>query len=96
MSNNINTYTTTIYGKCEIDSHSDTIFTGSNCVVLFYTGKQCNVLPYNEDYKSPNNVPIATVATSSQSPETGEVYIMVFYAALCKGKLMKNSLINPN
>ena len=28
------------FAKCELDSHADTIFAGSNCVILHYTGKE--------------------------------------------------------
>jgi len=81
---------------CEIDSHADTIVAGSNCVVLSYTGQECNVTPYRDDYESVNNVPIANVATAWQCPKTGQVYILVFHEALWMGDTMTHSLINPN
>ena len=85
-----------IYGQCEIDSHADTIVAGSNCIVLSYTGKECNVIPYRDDYESVNNVPIANVATAWQCPKTGETYILVFHETLWMGDTMNHSLINPN
>ena len=86
----------THYGRCELDSHADTIVAGKNCVVLSYTGKECNVLPYREDYEAVNNIPIAHVATAWQCPESGELYILVFHEALWMGDTMTTSLINPN
>ena len=79
-----------------MDSHADTIVAGSNCTVLSYTGKECNVVPYREDYEAVNNIPIAQVATAWQSPESGQLYILIFNEALWMGNSMKNSLINPN
>ena len=37
------------YAKCELDSHADTTVAGSNCVILHYTGKECDVTPYRDD-----------------------------------------------
>ena len=85
-----------IYGLCEIDNHADTIVAGSNCIVLSFTGQECNVIPYRDDYKSVNNVPIANVATGWQCPNTGQVHILVFHEALWMGDSMQHSLINPN
>ena len=52
-----------------MDSHADTTVLGSNCVVLAYTGKECEVLPYADEYDAIRNVPVvagATVWTISQ------------------------------
>ena len=65
-------------------------------MVFYYTGKEYNIFPYYEQYESYNKLPIDTVATACQSPENGEVYIMVFNEALYMGKLKKNSLIKTN
>ena len=69
---------------------------GSNCVLLHYTGKVCDVAPYRDDYDSVNNVPIVTAATAWQSPTFGQEYILVFNEALWMGDTMTTSLINPN
>ena len=83
-------------GRCELDSHADTIVAGQNCVVIGYTGNECDVQPYREDYDSIANVPIATVATAWQSPLTGQCYILVFNEALWMGDSLPHSLVNPN
>ena len=85
-----------IYGRCELDSHADTIVAGSNCVVLNYTGNVCDVSPYRDDYSPVSNVPVVTAATAWQSPHTGETYILVFNEALWMGDSMNCTLINPN
>ena len=46
-----------------MDSHADTTVLGSNCVVLAYTGKECEVSPYADEYDAIRNVPVVTGAT---------------------------------
>ena len=88
--------TSIVYAKCELDSHADTTVAGSNCVVLHYTGKECDVTPYRDDYQPVTNIPIVTAATAWQSPSTGQIYILVFNEALWMGESMESTLINPN
>ena len=84
-----------IVGKIELDSHADTIVAGANCIFLHYTGRQCDVSPYDSSYEPVKAVPIVCAATAWQSPYTGQLYILVFNEALWMPKL-PNSLINPN
>jgi hypothetical protein len=86
----------TVYGKSELDSHADTVVLGSNCVILNYTGRECDVSPYTDTYDAIKGVPIIKGATAWTSNLTGETFIMVFNKALCMGKVMEHSLINPN
>ena len=55
------------YGKCEMDSHADTIVAGRNCVVLNYTGKECDVEMFSDSHDAIKNVPLAQVGTACQS-----------------------------
>ena len=66
---------TSVHGRCELDSHANTIIAGSNCIILHYTGKVCDVSPYRDDYDPVSNVPIVNAATAWQSSVTGQVYI---------------------
>ena len=84
------------FGRCELDSHANTIVAGSNCVILQYTGKECNVNPYRYDYGSVSNILIVHAATSWQSTHTGHTYILVFNEAMWIGNHMDHSLINTN
>ena len=86
----------TVQGNIELDSHADTIVAGANCILLNYTGRECDVAPYSEEYESITNVPIVTAATAWQSQETGQIYILVFNEALFYGSKLDHSLINPN
>ena len=88
--------TTVRYGNCELDSHADSTVAGNNCVILNYTGKECDVSPYREDYESIKNVPIVNAATAWQSPHTGQTYILILNEAIWMGEHMDHTLINPN
>ena len=79
-----------------MDSHADTVVAGANCIILNYTGKECDVSAYQDDYTPVQNVPIVTAATAWQSHETGQTYILVFHEALWMGDSMQDTLINPN
>ena len=55
-------------GRIELDSHADTCVLGRNFVILSYSGKECEVLPYSDEYDSVKNVPIVTGATAWTLP----------------------------
>ena len=83
-----------VHGRCELDSHADTIVAGANCVVLTYTNNSCDVMPYSDEYEPMKSVPIVKAATGYTS-SNGRNYIIVFNEALHMPKL-NHSLINPN
>ncbi len=85
-----------VHSTCELDSHADTIVAGKNCVILQYTGQECDVSPYSDDYDSIKNVPIVNAATAWQSTITGQTFILVFNEALWMGDTLPHTLINPN
>ena len=66
------------HARIELDSHSDTKFLDCNYVILTYTVKECKVLPYSDEYKSIQHVPVVTGATSWTCPHSGENFIIVF------------------
>ena len=66
------------HGIIELDSHADTIVFVKNCVVLNYTGRECDMSPYTDTYESIKRVPIAKAGTAWTSLETGATYILVF------------------
>ena len=80
----------------ELDSHADTVVLGRNCVILSYTGRECDVSPYTDVYDAIKGVPIVTGATAWTTQATGETYILVFHEALWMGNTMDHSLLNPN
>jgi len=85
-----------VHGKCELDSHADTIVAGSNCIFLNYTGQVCDVSPYRDDYAPVSDVPIVKAATTWQSSRAGQTYILIFNEALWMGYSLDHTLINPN
>ncbi len=81
----------------ELDSHADTCALGSNFVPLHYTGRVCDVSPYNSNtYDPERDVPIVNGATKYTDQVTGQVYILVINEGLWFGDKLTNSLINPN
>ena len=86
----------TVYNKMEMDSHADTVVLGRNCVILSYTGRECDVSPYTDSYEAIKGVSIVTGATAWTSQVDGQTYILVFNEALWMGDVLDHSLLNPN
>ena len=82
-------------GRMELDSHANTIVAGANCVVLAYTGRECDVSPYDDKYEPVSGVPIVNAATAWQSPVTGQIYILILNESLWMPEL-PNTLVNQN
>jgi hypothetical protein len=83
--------------RCELDSHADTCALGANFTPLSYTGRVCDVSPYNADAYSPErNIPIVSAATAFTCQESGLTYILIINEGLWFGNKLSNSLINPN
>ena len=80
----------------EMDSHADTAVLGRNCVILNYTGRECDVSPYTDSYEAIKGVPIVTGATAWTSTVNGQTYVLVLNEALWMGDVLEHSLINPN
>ena len=85
-----------VHGRIEMDSHVDTTFLGSNCVVLAYTGKECEVLRYADEYDAIRNIPIVTGATVWTNSQDGAPILLIFNEALWMGDRLHHTLINPN
>jgi len=83
--------------RCELDSHADTCALGQNFLPLAFTGRVCDVSPYNATaYQPERDVPIVSAATAFTCQRTGQTYILVINEALWFGDRLENSLINPN
>ena len=80
----------------ELDSHADTTVFGKNFLILHYTGRECDVMPYTDTYEAVKGVPIVSAATAWTSQVTGQTYILILHEGLWMGESMPNSLINPN
>ena len=70
----------TTHGRIELDTHVDTTVLGSNCIVLSYTGKECEVSPYSPDYEAVRNIPVVTCATVWTNPQDGMAVSLVFHS----------------
>ena len=58
--------TTSIFTCIELDSNDRSIVVGTNCCIIHYTSRECDVSPYRDDYASIKNVPIVQAATAYQ------------------------------
>ena len=84
------------HSRNELDSHTDTVVLGSNCVVLHHMGTVCEVSPYMDEYDAITDVPVVRGATLWMDQHTNDEYILVFNEALWMGDTLTHSLINPN
>ena len=82
-----------VYGKCEIDSHVDTIVADTNYVILQYMGKEWDVSHSREYLDLIKNVPIVHTSTAWKSPEMGH---LGSYWGIMDGYSMDHSLVNLN
>lgn len=88
--------TETVIGRVELDSHADTTVFGRNFVVMSYSGKECDVMPYSDNYEAVKDIPIVTAATAWTDKETAQTYILVFNEGLLMPETMQDTLLNPN
>ena len=90
------THQQSIHGRVEMDSHANTTVLGLNCVVLAYTGKECEVSPYADKYDAIRNVPVVTWATVWTNSQDGAPILLVFNKPLWMGDQLHHTLIHPN
>ena len=86
----------TSHGHIELDTHADMTVLGSNCVVLLYMGKECEVSPYSSEYEAVRNVPVVTGATVWMNTMDGMAYLLIFHESLWMGDKLDHTLVNPN
>ena len=83
-------------GCIELDSHTNTIVLGKNCVILSHTGRSCEVMPYSNTYDTITDVPVITGATLWSSPHDRDKFILIFNEALWMGNTLQHTLVNTN
>ena len=86
----------TVHDRIELDTHADMTVVGSNCIVVGYNGKECEVSPYADEYSPIQNVLVVTEATAWTNPQDGTSIILVFNEALWMGDRLDHTLVNPN
>ena len=47
------------HGRIEIDIYANTILFGQSFILLSETGRECDVLPYTDEYEAIKNVPLS-------------------------------------
>ena len=85
-----------VVNRTELDSHADTCVAGANTIPLWYSDWHVCVSPFIGEYQPLSNIPIASVATAWDHPDTGERYLLVINDALYFGDRLNHSLLCPN
>ena len=86
-----------MHGHIELNTHADTTVLGSTyCVILSYTGKECEVSPYSSEYEAVRNIPVVTGATAWTNTTDGTAYLLIFHESLWMGDKFDHTLVNPN
>ena len=85
-----------MHGHIELDTHAEMTVLGSNCVVLSYTGKECEVSPYSTEYEAVRNIPVVSGAAVWTNPIDGTAHLLVFHESLWMGDKLDHTLVNPN
>ena len=81
-------------GRVELDTHTDTFVAGRNCLLMNYTERVYDVIPYSGNYEPKTGIPIVQAATG-YTAANGQRSILIFNEALWLPD-MENSLMNPN
>ena len=63
---------------------------------MHFTGKECDVAPYNDTYETIKAVPIVQESTAYENPEIGETTILILNKAVWIGETMDHTLMKPN
>jgi hypothetical protein len=67
-----------------------------NFLCIRPTGLVCSVQGFHKSFKAIPEVPVATVATAWDDPDTSQTFILIIHQALYFGSQLDHSLINPN
>ena len=68
-------------GRVELDTHADTPVAGRNCLLMHFTERVCDVMPYSDEVEAKRGVPIIQVATG-YTAANGQRSILIFNEAL--------------
>ena len=79
-----------------MDSHADTCCAGANCVRIGDTNHVVRVYPFHQDCEPIQNVPVTSVVTAWDDPNTGDTTLLIIHQALYFGDKMTNTLLCPN
>jgi hypothetical protein len=86
-----------VFAHCKFDSHANTCALGQNFVPLSYTGRICDVTPYNAECgEAEQNVPFITGTTAYTSQEDGQTFILIVNEGLWFSPKLSHSLLNQN
>ena len=64
--------------------------------IAYFTGKDCDVAPYNDAYETKKAVPIVQAAIECDNTETGDNTILILDEAIWMSEIMDQNMLNPN
>ena len=85
-----------MHGRIELDTHADMTVLVSICVILSYTGNECEVSPYSSEYEAVWNIPVVTGGKVLTNPMDGMAHLLIFHESLWMGDKLDHTLVNPN
>ena len=74
-------------GRNAKDAHANTFCAGWNWCLLDFSGKVCEVQPFQQLMKPVKEMPVASCATVWTSPKMERDYLLVAVQFLCLGAL---------
>ena len=81
-------------GRVELDAHADTFVAGRNSLIMHYSERVCDVMPYSDEYEAKKSVPIVQIATG-YTADNGQRTILILNETLWIPEL-EHFLMNPN
>ena len=81
-------------GQLELNLHADTFVAGRNCLLMHYTERVCDVMPYSDNYKAKKAIPIVQAITGYTNL-AGEQFILIINEAIWMPE-METFLVNPS
>ena len=85
-----------MYGRSELDYYDDIAVIGSNFFLLQYTGKQCDLSLYSDNYEAVKGVPIVHRENDWQSLDTVKTSILDLHEVICMGDTLYHTFVNTN
>ena len=67
---------TKLFFTCKLDQHADTCCLGSNFILMYDTGRRCEVMPYNAAYNPVSNIKVVSDAIAYTDPVTNFMFIL--------------------
>lgn len=61
-------------GRIELDTHADTFVVGRNCLLMGYSERVCDVIPYSDEYEAKHMCQLSRLLQGIQIRTTLGIY----------------------